>query len=106
VVQDLFDKPKWTEILGKIETGRRQWLDVAVKLYAGTDAGSTEELALAVGVALLHQPRQVLLQVAPVLGIEEVCSSPDIDDPSLVYSREGDRNSRRSHCYSDPAQWS
>jgi hypothetical protein len=32
-------------------------------------------------VALLHQPRQVLMQVAPVLGIEEVCSSPDIDDP-------------------------
>jgi hypothetical protein len=81
VVKDIFEKPEWGELLDHIETGQRQWLEVAVKLYAGTDAGSTEMLTSAVGVALLHQPRQVLLKVAPVLGMELICSSPDIDDP-------------------------
>jgi hypothetical protein len=80
-VNAVFDKPEWSELLGHIETGQRQWLEVAVKLHDGTDAGSSEMLTSAVGVALLHNPRQVLVKVAPVLGLEGVCSSPDIDDP-------------------------
>src|SRR6266480_5170993 len=81
VVKDIFEKPEWSELLDHIETGQRQWLEVAVKIQAGTDAGSTEMLTSAVGVALLHDPRQVLLKVAPVLGMEGICFSPDIDDP-------------------------
>jgi hypothetical protein len=44
-------------------------------------AGRQEMLTSAAGVALLHQPRRVLLEVAPVLGLEGICSAPDIDDP-------------------------
>jgi hypothetical protein len=80
-VNAVFDKPEWGELLDHIETGQGQWLEVAIKLHAGTDAGSSEMLTSAVGVALLRNPRQVLLRVAPVLGMEGVCSSPDIDDP-------------------------
>jgi len=81
VVNDIFEKPEWGELLDHIETGQRQWLAVAVKIYVGSDAGSAEMLTSAVGVALLHQLRQVLLKVAPVLGMGPICSSPDIDDP-------------------------
>ena len=81
VVKDLFDKPEWSVILDHIETGQSQWLKVAVALYGGTDAGSTEMITSAAGVALLHQPRRVLLEVGPVLGLEGICSAPDIDDP-------------------------
>jgi hypothetical protein len=81
VVQSIWEKPEWGELLGKVETGQTAWLHVAVAIYPGTDAGSAEELTSAVGVALLHDPQQVLLSVAPVLGLEGICSAPDTDDP-------------------------
>jgi hypothetical protein len=81
VVQSLWGKPEWDDLLVKVETGQTDWLQVAVMIYPGTDAGSAEELTYAVGAALLHDPHQVLLRVAPVLGLEGICSAPDIDDP-------------------------
>ena len=80
VLNDLWDKPGWDELLRNIETGQSGWLRVAVKIHPATDGAASDTLTLAVGEALLHNPRVVLLQVAPELGIQSVCSAPDVDD--------------------------
>jgi hypothetical protein len=81
VVNDIWNKPAWSQILTNIETGQRQWLKVAVELHPGTDAGSSEMLTSAAGVALLHNPHDVLLRLGPELSIEGICTAPDVDDP-------------------------
>jgi hypothetical protein len=80
VLNDIWGKPDWDSLLTQVETGQKAWLLVAVRMYEATDAGSTEMLTSATGVALLTNPRYVLLQVAPTFGLENVCSGPDIDD--------------------------
>ena len=70
----------WDAVLKKIATGNRSWLEIAVALRPGSDAGSSEMLTLAVGEALEHNPTTVL-QVAPkAFQLSSVCSGPDVDD--------------------------
>ncbi len=77
----IWNTPDWDYVLAKVETGRRAWIIIAVKLYPGTDAGATEMLALALGEALVRAPRDVLIQSASTFGVESICSGPDVDDP-------------------------
>ena len=88
VLNEICGTPKWDQILTKIETGQSGWLDVAIALHPATDGGASEMLALAAGEALLHNPREVLMRVASVLGIEGVCSGPDIDDPRYAIQQK------------------
>jgi hypothetical protein len=72
---------QWTAVLEGIESGRRDWLEVAVALHSATDAGPSEMLALAAGVALRRAPADVLDVVASELSVEGVCGLPDLTDP-------------------------
>jgi hypothetical protein len=80
VVEDLWRGPGWDQLMAHIRTGQSSWLHVAVSIRPGTDGGSGETLALALGDALDSNPRNVLSIAAPAIGTEEICSGPDIDD--------------------------
>ncbi len=69
----------WAEMLAKISSGDTAWLNVAVALLKGTDAGSGEDLRYAVSKALLRNPTGVLRLAAPAFGLENVCSVPVIE---------------------------
>jgi hypothetical protein len=61
VVADLFKTGAWAKyVYPGISSGKKQWVDVAVVLKPGTDAGSSEELNDALSLALLRQPDLVL----------------------------------------------
>jgi hypothetical protein len=74
------DAPKWSQFLGGVATGSKEWLAIAVQLHSVSDAGSSEGLELAVGEALDHHPENVLSLVVPTLDVSGVCSGPDVDD--------------------------
>jgi hypothetical protein len=61
VVAELFNTGTWAKyVYPGISSGDKQWLDVAVVLKPGTDAGASEELNDALSLALLRQPDLVL----------------------------------------------
>lgn len=70
---------RWSELLHKVASGRKEWLEIANQLYRQSDAGATEELALAVGEALESNPSNVLRLSLPVFRMAP-CEGPDIDD--------------------------
>jgi hypothetical protein len=79
VVQRLNDA-QWSFILKHIESGEKTWLDVAESLHERTDAGQSEMLSLAVGIALLENPSGALGTTVAGLPIEGVCGYPDMTD--------------------------
>jgi len=74
------DESRWLELLRGIATGKTQWLAVATKLRPASDAGASEQLALAVGEALANRAGNVLSIAVPGFTISSVCSGPDVDD--------------------------
>lgn len=88
-IEDLYKNYiTWNLLLKKIASGDQQWLNVAVRLRPGTDAGSSEMLGLAVGEALAKFPGNVLSICVPYFEIDTVCSSLDVDDPRFGASYE------------------
>ena len=71
---------KWDEFLSRVANGDRESLVVAIQLYEVSDGGSAEQIELAAGEALEHQPRVVFEIAGPVIGIEAICGGPDVDD--------------------------
>jgi hypothetical protein len=72
VVFKLYDDSNaWDYILKEIATGDRSWLEVAVALHPGSDAGSSEMLTLAVGEALEHNPVNVFQIAQKDFQLEE-----------------------------------
>jgi len=54
-VAQIYDDPKqWRAVRTGIAAGSRSWLEVAVQLRPGSDAGVTNQIELAVGEALEH----------------------------------------------------
>lgn len=81
VVSELYsDLNVWHSILQKIATGNQSWLEVAVALRAGSDAGASEMLTLAVGEALQNNPKHVFTIAAKAFELRNICSGPDVDD--------------------------
>jgi hypothetical protein len=74
------DSDVWDAICGNIATGDQAWLKAAVALHAGTDAGWSEMLDLALGEALEHSPERVLKIAIPNFELQFVCSAPDVDN--------------------------
>jgi hypothetical protein len=77
VLDRLWGKPGWDELLTNVETGQEGWLRVAIAIRPGTDAGASEMLTLAVATALYRNPRSTLEIAAPVFGVEEICGALD-----------------------------
>lgn len=75
------DEGEWADLLRRISTGLRPWLEIANKLRAFSDAGITNELGLAVAEGLEHRPGNVLRIAVPSFEIGIVCGAPDVDDP-------------------------
>jgi hypothetical protein len=81
VVRELTkDWSVWDSICDKIASGNQAWLNVAAALQAGTDAGSSETLDLALGEALEYDPKNVLTLVGKTGDLESICSGPDVDN--------------------------
>lgn len=74
----------WQGLLKNIARGEDEWLEIAVHLKAGSDAGTSEMLNYAVGEALENAPERVLEITAGEYRLENICGGPDVDD--LRYS--------------------
>ena len=81
IVLELYSKPtEWNFVLRQIAAGTKTWLNVAVKLHAGSDAGASEMLTLSVGEALERSPSNVFKIALTEFQLEAICSGPDVDD--------------------------
>lgn len=60
VIKDLWGTTIWSDLVSRVATGEPKWVDVAVALSAGSDAGATSELNDALFAALLVNPEYVL----------------------------------------------
>ena len=70
-------------VLSHLERGETDWIALAPKLAAGTDAGTSEGLSTALAYALPLQPVAVLAVLSKRSGpldAERVCSIPFIED--------------------------
>lgn len=81
IVSELYaDHKAWHSVLQKIASGDESWLRVANALRAGTDAGASEMLTLAVGEALEHNPNNVFRIASKAFRVSAICGGPDVDD--------------------------
>ena len=76
---ELLDDAAWNSLIAGIESGTSCWLKVGARLRAFSDAGYSEMLSLAAGVALEHNARGVL-SIWPRSALSDACSSPDLSD--------------------------
>lgn len=74
VVKELSrDTNKWESLLDSISSGRSKWVEVAVALAAGADAGKSTDLRTAMFLALRKAPAQVLKVAEPAYPIAILC---------------------------------
>ena len=77
---------EWNSVIAKIQTGDSRWLTVAGELAAGTDAGTSTDLQIALATALPKNPGGVL-QLADTqnfLSLPNLCGAPFIE-PSRTF---------------------
>ncbi|MGH9749073.1 MAG: hypothetical protein ACRD6R_04015 [Candidatus Polarisedimenticolia bacterium] len=66
VVASLWDRQgRWSAVLDGIAGAQDVWLDVAERLQPGSDAGSAEDLGMAIGEAFLQAPEKILRRFGP-----------------------------------------
>ena len=70
----------WDSICDNVATGDEAWLKAAAALQAGTDAGSSEMVYLALGEALEYSPERVFKIVANTFNLQFICGCPDVDN--------------------------
>jgi hypothetical protein len=69
----------WNEILASIRSGRKDWIEVARRLQASTDAGRTTSLIATIALALPNAPENVLPLIREGFEIEDVRGFPFIE---------------------------
>jgi hypothetical protein len=90
VIRSLWDTPRWSELTDQVASGDPGWVNVAVDLAPGSDAGSTSELNDALALALSRNPVSVLRAVpadpsdSNPIGLSIVCVGPQ--DPPDTYA--------------------
>jgi hypothetical protein len=82
VVRKICGTPRWERILGNIAFGDPAWIDVAIALRGGTDAGATSELHSAMFLALGTNPTYVLQKVEPQYSVSNICEGR-VDFPAV-----------------------
>jgi hypothetical protein len=80
VVRSLWGKPAWQSVTEKIASGDAAWIDVALALRKGSDAGATSELHSAMFLALGRNPAYVLRTAEPQYSLSEICAGR-VDPP-------------------------
>jgi hypothetical protein len=73
------DDARLSAVLDHVESGGREWLEVARLLRQASDAGAALSLNYAVAFALLKQPEHVLGLVGRGFDIDDICTSPIIE---------------------------
>ena len=74
IVDELYkSNASWTHLMKQISTGEKAWLEVAVALRPGADAGAASMLEESVGLALLSNPANVLVFAIPTYKLQIVC---------------------------------
>jgi hypothetical protein len=85
------DEAAIDRLMTHIDSGQPAWVALAPKIAEGADAGSAEELGIALAYALPKNATAVLNAVDPVegdahiLSISRVCGIPFIDTPPRGY---------------------
>jgi hypothetical protein len=83
----------WFQVLSNIEKGKNEWLEVAIFLKPGSDAGMSTDLDFAVARALPTNPVAVLSLVETEehgigkFGLNDVCTCPFIEEDPDVENR-------------------
>jgi hypothetical protein len=79
----------WETVLERAESGDREWIDVVGRLAAGTDAGSSTDVKVALANALPKNPAAVFKQAGsvPYLQVQDLCGGPFIE-PELDYLKD------------------
>lgn len=81
VVAELYSKDEmWSFVLRNIATGAEAWLNVAITLHHGSDAGASEMVTLSIGEALESLPENVFRIALKEFPLKSICSGPDVDD--------------------------
>ena len=69
---------EWEVVLYGIASGTVERLRAIKELYDVADGGTAEQLAAA-GEALEHHPDNVLSILNTEIGLDDICSGPDVD---------------------------
>jgi hypothetical protein len=82
VVDRLWNNNDWERVMDHVDTGDARWIALVPRLAPGTDAGTAEELPIALAFALPRNPEAVLSVIGGKKGlrIADVCSAPFIED--------------------------
>lgn len=81
-VQRLWKHNDWERVMDGVDSGDARWVALAPLLAPGTDAGTAEELPIALAFALPRNPGAVLGVVGGKKGfpVADVCGAPFIED--------------------------
>ena len=78
VLRRLYEEPeRWSAVLEAITRGEPGWISVAAKLHTASDAGSSEELNLAVADALEREPKEVLAVLEGPFEVNMLCGNAE-----------------------------
>lgn len=75
------DQATWSALTGKIAGGANDWVDVALALRKGSDAGASSELQSALFLALGKNPSYVLQKVDDSSGLLSTICVGRVDPP-------------------------
>ena len=73
------DDARFGKVSDAIATADPVWLTIALRLRAGSDAGTGETLSRALAQALPNAPERVLALVGRGYGVDNLCTSPFIE---------------------------
>jgi hypothetical protein len=82
-VAALFEQRRWDFVSDRIGAGETPYVALAAKLASGADAGTAEDLPIALAFALPHNAPAVLAVLASPGGgfdVAEVCDAPFIEN--------------------------
>jgi hypothetical protein len=80
-VNGLFDQKRWDYVSDRIGAGEAAWVALAPKLAAGADAGTAEDLPIALAFALPRNAPAVLAAIrSGAFAADDVCDAPFIED--------------------------
>lgn len=83
------DRKGWNSLIHHVERGEKEWVDVAVLLLPGADAGATAEIKAAFPRALAANPEHLLRLVGQrKLDLADVCDDPSTADDSSADVQE------------------
>jgi hypothetical protein len=81
VVDRLFASGDYDRVMDRAGRGEAKWLALVPLLEPGTDAGTAEELPIALAFALPHNAKGVLALIAAKdFSADDVCSAPFIEN--------------------------